>query len=344
MPRPKFQDWPDGEDSLEPSEVVRMYGEGFMGAKSDPESHAALISEARYRSVADAAHANGWADTGKGKLILPSTHVESAFPGCWPGPAQERGDCVSHNEKNACLTALVMDVVDGTPDEKTGKIEGLPVVPPKGISEGVLSSEWSYWWRGYNGDGWSCSTAARVSVKHGVMLRQAYPELGIDLSSYSGRLAGKYGRQSPPSKIDDIGRRHLIRDATSLDSAEEWRDALANGYGLSTCGDEGFSSTRDSNGVSRRRGSWSHAMACVGCDDRQWAYDNYGGPLMLILNSWGIWNDGSRKVHGSNEQIPKGSFWARWSDVRRRTCYAHTGIGGWAARSFNWDDLSHITG
>ncbi len=342
---PNFKDWPDNAgDSLPVDQIVRMYGEGFIGARDNPEAQEELIYDAEYKSIDHASHDNKWAGSGKGKLITPFTYIMAAYPTALPGPAQERGDCVSHSEKNACLMAVVCDVVDAKPDEVTGKVEGYPGVSPEGMSNGVLSTEWLYWFRGYNGDGWDCPTAARVAKKHGIMLRHSYPELGIDLTSYSGRLAGKYGRQSPPDSFDQVGRQHLIHDVTSLDSAEELRDALANGFGVSSCGGEGFSSNRDGNGVSRRQGSWSHAMAVIGFDDRPVAHDKYGGPLALIQNSWGQFNTGSRRIMGTNIDIPHGSFWARWRDVRRRNFLAHSGAAGWGPKRFVWTDLSEIIG
>src|SRR5690606_21602174 len=129
--------------------------------------------------------------------------VEQVFPGCWPASAQDRGDCVSHDTRNACLTTLACEIVAGKPDEVTGRVEGKPDVPPEGIRDGVLSTEYNYWWRGYNGDGWSCEAAADMLIKHGILLRKPYPELGLDMTSYSGALAGKYGRTSPPANIKD---------------------------------------------------------------------------------------------------------------------------------------------
>jgi C1A family cysteine protease len=47
-------------------------------------------------------------------------------------------------------------------------------------------------------------------------------------------------------------------------------------------------------------------MAWIACDDTEWAYKKYGGPLFLIQNSWGEFNGGPKR----NDQ-PDGSFWIR---------------------------------
>lgn len=72
-------------------------------------------------------------------------------------------------------------------------------------------------------------------------------------------------------------------------------------------------------------------MAYIGCDSTEWAHSNYGGPLVLLLNSWGTaWIHGPRKVHGGDDypEIPKGSFWAKWSDLSGRDCYAFSAVKG----------------
>ena len=156
-----------------------------------------------------------------------------------------------------------------------------------------------------------------------------YEGIGIDLTSYSGSLAGKYGRSRPPKEIADALDNNLIRTATRVDGPEQLRDLLKQGYGVTSCGSEGFSDTRDENGVSSRRGSWAHAMAYIGFDDRAETIAKYGGPLVLVLNSWGRWNGGPRRIMGTNIDIPEGSFWVRWKDVKSRSMYAFSSVNGW---------------
>jgi len=354
---PKFNDWPEDDPVLSTPDVVRLYERGFAGAKYSPEEQERFRETIRAGGGTPDAeavtHAFGLAESGKGKLSLPYLAVEQLYPGSLPGPGQERGDCVSHNEKNAALVTLCGEVVAGKPDEVSGQVEGAPEVPPEGVRNGVLSTEWIYWQRGYNGDGWYCSASARAVIEKGILIRKPYPELGIDLTEYSGRLAGRYGRQSPPANMVDVGDDHLIRTATIINSWEELRDLVANLYGVSSCGSEGFSSERDESGVSRRRGSWAHAMAIIGADDRPIAHERYGEGLALVLNSWNLWNRGPRAIMGTDGTvspevtgvlaevlsrfrspaggilIPEGSFWARWSDIRRRDFHALSGVNGW---------------
>jgi hypothetical protein len=329
-----FQSWPENIGAVGPEAVVKLYEQGFAGVRKNAAETAAFhktIADAGGEIRGDIAGA-ALAGSAAGKLVTPFVFVEKIFPGCWPASAQERGDCVSHGTRNAALLSLACEIVTAKPDEVTGRVDGKPDVPEAGQKDGVLSTEYFYWWRGYNGDGWSCEAAADVAVKRGMMLRKPYPELDIDLTEYSGRLAGTYGSKSPPSKIEDVGNDHVVRTATELDSFEQVRDFLANGYGISSCGGEGFSSTRDENGYSPRRGSWAHAMAYIAADDRDEVKQKYGSPLVCILNSWGRWNSGPRRIMGTTLDIPEGAFWAKWSDISRRSMIAFSSLNGWPAR------------
>lgn len=263
-------------------------------------------------------------------------------------------NCVSHGNKNAILGTMVGEVVAGQVDEVTGKLETIPEIPQAGILSGGLSTEVSYWFRGSNGDGWFCGAAANVSIKKaGAVVRKNYPEIGIDLTKYSGSLAGKYGRSAPPENIAKELRNNLIRTAAQASSFEAIRDNLGQGRFISSCGGEGFSKTRDKNGFSSRSGRWAHAMAYIAADDRPEIIKMYGSPLVLVLNSWGPgWNGGPRDIFDSakfvpadkkslwisldivnpqtgNIMIPKGSFWAKYSDLKSRDCYVYAGLAGW---------------
>lgn len=313
-----------------PSDLKRAYATGFEGVYDDPEEHQLFLDSVLYPSGVDAAISGNWIEEGSGKLVVPFKNIEMLWPNALPGPAQARGDCVSHSAKNSALLTLACEIVAGQPDSVTGVVEGPPEVPPLGERNGVLSTEAIYWWRGHGNDGWNCSHAARVLMQEsGMWVRKDYPDFKFDLTKYSGRLAGKWGRTAPPSNIQKFGTEHAIRECTELESFEEVRDFLYQGYGISSCGGEGWSSQRDDNGVSRRSGRWSHAMAVIAVDDRETTKRKYGEPLVCILNSWGVWNSGPRRILGTTLDIPKGSFWTRWSDAKNRYFVAMSGAEGW---------------
>lgn len=330
-----FTEWPQQSAELTPDEVVKLYDRGFAGVYLDTEARKALWAKVEAdggtRSAAVAGHA--FAGDAAGKLVPTWLHVEKVFPGCWPASAQTRGDCVSHSTRNAALVTLACEIAAGKPDEVTGKVEGVPDLPDEGRLDGVLSTEAIYWWRDHGGDGWSCDHAASVMLKEsGMWLRKPYDNFGFDLTRYSGNTAGKWGSKNPPDEIKQFGTQHAIRTATDIDTFDQVRDFLANGYGITTCGGEGWSSSRDENGFSRRQGGWSHALAYIGADDRDVIKQKYGEPLVLILNSWARWNSGGRRVLGTSFDIPEGSFWAKWSDCRNRSAIAFSSAMGWPSR------------
>ena len=343
--RPRFQYWPRSAPARMPiTDIVKMYSAGFAGCEFSPNKIRAAAE--KFTSYIDgqgrwahasgdgAAHAYAIAGSGAGKLSLTFPAIGDLYAGALPGPAQQRGDCVSHGQKTANLATLCNEVLHGQPDEVTGTLEAAPEITAAGIRNGALSTEAIYWYRGHGGDGWHCSESATVSTtKAGCVVRRDFPEIGIDLTEYSGGLAGKYGRTEPPEVLGEVLNDHLIRTATRLDSLEQIADFCQNGYGINSCGGEGFSRTRDANGVSRRSGSWAHSMAYIGADLRPWVQQEYGVPgLVLVQNSWGKFNSGPRRIYGTGLDIPDGSFWAKWTDISRRSSFAMSSVNGWKAK------------
>jgi hypothetical protein len=315
-------------------DVVAAYETGFVGAYGDPEAAEALRDQIKSAGGipdgAMACTAYKLEETGKGKLSLPVLEILNLYPECLPGGAQGRGDCVSWSTRNACLGTMCCEVTSGLPDLNSGRLEGAPDVSAQARLNGVISTEAFYNWRRHGGDGWSCASALQVAMNDsGLWLRKAYPEINVDFTTYSARNAGLYGRSTPPESWRAIGKNHLVQTITEIEDYEVLRDLLANGYCVTSCGSEGFSSDRDENGVSKRRGSWAHAMAYLGVDDRPEIIKLYGEPLVLVQNSWGIWNGGSRRIYGTTIDIPEGSFWARWSDIKNRYMAAVSGVNGW---------------
>lgn len=365
LPRHDYLDWPSDANDVSTDKVVELYANGFAGARSDPAALDLFRVCQSHPNGEDAAHEFGLAETGAGKLVIPFVCVLEMFPDCWPGKqGQGRGDCVSWSTRNAALMTMVCDIVAGVPDAVTGKPEEKPEVPQEGVEDGVLSTESFYWWRGYNGDGWSCGAAANVATKtSGLFVRKDYPELGVNLSRYSAATAGKWGSRPPGTDVKAVGGQHLVHQATELESPEASRDYLFNGYGITTCGGEGYSSSRNEDGVSERQGSWSHAYARIGFDDRDVVKQKYGGPLVLELNSWAKWNGGPRDIIQSaalvpaakkqdwiakgivnpatgNVMIPEGAWWSRWNHAKNREVIAFSGVNGWPIKVvpiLTWD-------
>lgn len=358
-----FREWRGGADEMSVEDVRRMYDDGFAGAFGQPVQRAIFrdgIVEAGFNpNGEDTASQWGLAGRSDGELWVPFVYAADAFGALpWPGRPQGRGDCVSHGTANASTLTLGVELFLQRPDPVSGIIEGFPQLAAEALRDCVLSCEAVYWWRRHGGDGWSCADAARVMLREsGMWLRMNYPELGVDLTTYSARTAGLYGSRTPPENFLRVGQAHLMRTATEPESWEAAADFLANGFGLNSCGGQAWADERDENGFSpTTRGGWAHSEGYIAADRRPWVAKKYGTPaLFLMLNSWGKWNSGNRDIFDSaryvpehkrerwvelglvnpttgNLLIPEGSRWVDCRTLESRYLVAFSGAAGWPAR------------
>lgn len=322
-------------------DILLKYESGLRGYIPDPRADQSLKSLLRsiggYADAGDAIDDYSLRDTGKGKLSLPFLAAINLYPGCLPGGYQKRGSCVAWSTRNAALVSYCASLVYGSNPQRFRA----PVVSPVGIDNGVASTEGIYWFRAHGGDGWQGSAAAQVAIEEcGLLLRQNYPELGLDLTSYNVDLEGKWGLAKPPREVQEVCRQHLCGSATVVTTWEQFRDMMANGYAISTAGMEAWESERDGLGVCKRnfRKSWAHAIGAIACDDRPEIHERYGCGLVLLQNSWpASYLSGPDAIRGTNFRIPPGSFWARWDDMKERYMVALGPSKGWPANKLpNW--------
>ena len=325
-------------------DAIKAYESGYEGCIFDPDG--AEECEAQEDGVfGDAAHKYGIADSGKGKLNLlyPSVWEVSGHDKWFHGHiSQPTGDCVARSQSHACITSLALAVHNGN--------GSWPDIPEEAYASGMPWSPVGTYWLKHGGpSGWSCAAAARESKKIGLVIGKRYESVGdlLKPENYSTATISKYCRSGPPDaafqELNYCATQTYSRSSTSR--FEEIRDALANGYGVSTCGGQGFSRTRDANGVCRRSGHWSHALALIGCDDTDWERKTYGEPLYLVLNSWGSYVKGPRHPQGnpSFPEIPKGSFWATVSSFSGRDSYIFSVVKGFPPQKLpSWDLKSLI--
>lgn len=343
--------------------LIKLYEQGYTGTFLEPDVRDQLYIDQKkktgFADFSEVAHHYNFASKFEFELTLPWIWEAIFWPGCLPGASQQCGDCVAHAASGAQRTTIAGDIASGLPDQKTNKIEGIPKVDPVGIRNGVTSSEFQYWWRGYNGDGWSCPAAAKVSLTRGCALRNKYGV--VDLTQYSGSLAGKYGARPPSEEIAAIGAPYTLHGVVRARTFEELADACGSYRGVSSCGGEGFEAIRNEFGISRQRGGWSHGYKYSGSDGRRKIRQKFGGPLVLGNNNWGRWNSGPRDIFESaeyvpalsrmidevcgyhvdlvaldivnaatgNVMIPHGCWWHKWTEVEDRDYSVYAGIKGW---------------
>jgi hypothetical protein len=327
---PTFKHWPADLIARSTPELIRLYERGFQGAIKDPAQEEAAYDAMDYKRFEAAAHANNMTEDGAGKLSLCFSLVRRLNPKEYPGPAQRTGCCVSRSTVNAFTASYAYEVWNAIPDAQKGRaaagvVERWPQT--KNPADQTFDHVCIYGERGWRGQGANCGTLAIAARdKTGLLPRGTYdiPGYGTyDCSTYDDRQAARSGPNWPESFRKFVNE-HRVRDVTSVQTIEEARDALANHYGLSVCSSYACSSQRPSitdskgnvcAGANSWSGSWAHAMAWLGCDDRPWAHKEYGGPIFLVCNSWGKWNSGPVRVYDTDIEIPPGFFWIRPRDA-----------------------------
>jgi len=116
---------------------------------------------------------------------------------------------------------------------------------------------------------------------------------------YDGQRAKSWGARGVPDTIKSQAGQHKVTTVSLIQTYEELEDALANGYPVTVCSNQGFTLQRDQDGFCRPKGSWGHCMLIVGvrADSR---------PGACIFQSWG-----SEMPSGPlGLDQPPNSFWA----------------------------------
>ncbi len=316
---PAWKEWPSGRANR--SELRRLYARGYQGAYHADAERDDLIERFKFPTFADVSDEYDlWSfDGNAGELYLPYLSVLKFEPNAYEG-AQETGDCVSWWAQRHADSVRANDILSrGEPESW----------------EAVGATEPIYGWRETRRQGMSCVRALDyLLTSGGVVLRAVYDD--IDLSSYNPEVAIRWGRtrKGTPSGINQGAKEHQIKQATVVEDLEQLRAAFRSGYSVGGCSGLGISSRRDERGLSEPSGSWAHAMWWGGYDERAQTVEHVGEPLVLIVNSWGRWNRGPRRIAGTAIDIPNGSCWVRESVIGRRCldgggCYTMSGADGW---------------
>ncbi len=297
----------------QPRELLKAYREGFSGAWCDPEETDKLLGELPHPLFGVAA--SDLYSTGEGKLALLYKSVQKFDPSFGAHERQTTGDCVSHATRNAVDVTRSHEIVGGQREDFIAR----------SATEAIYGS------RGHGGQGMSCSVAARfVHQNGGILLRKDYGF--VDLSTYDSKVGTRWGRSGVPSDVKDEGKKHQVKTVSLINTIEQARDAIANGYALSVCSNYGFSSKRNSEGIARRSGSWNHAMCWCAMDDTREVHNE---TLFLVQNSWGAFNGGPKK-HGQ----PDGSFWIREKDaagmLAQNGSWVFSDVDGFPPRKVDW--------
>jgi hypothetical protein len=178
------------------------------------------------------------------------------------------------------------------------------------------------------GDGSVGAWAAKAVREYGVLPRRAVG--GHDLTRFDPYRARDWGRRGLPDELESAARQHPVRTVSLVRTFAEARAALANGYPVTVCSNQGFTMTRDRDGFCAPRGVWNHCMTFIGAT---------GGrrPGLCCLQSWGPnVPDGPIGVGGH----PDCAFWVD-AEVAGRMLgqgdsWALSAFDGFPARRLDW--------
>ncbi len=140
-------------------------------------------------------------------------------------------------------------------------------------------------------------------------------------------LAVEWGYRGVPKDIKkrSIEEAHFIVDIVPIRSVQEAADFICAGFGaITVASNVGYEGQRNSQGVVRRRGSWSHQMMFSAwrhdrkqlLQEQSWGSDQPGGPIGDI-------------------EIPSYSWWTESDDaavqIKENDCFGFKWVKGWKA-------------
>jgi hypothetical protein len=77
---------------------------------------------------------------------------------------------------------------------------------------------------------------------------------------YDDRKCKEWGARGAPADLKAKAADHKVHTVSLVTTFEELEDALANGYPVTVCSNQGFTLERDEHGFCRPHGNWSHCL------------------------------------------------------------------------------------
>jgi hypothetical protein len=226
---------------------------------------------------------------------------------------QTEPDCTSHCSRNARDTSRAVEIlVKGEPEDfyKRG------------------ATEPTYGARGHGGAGMSPARAAKFENETGFLVRKDYGI--VDLSVYKGSIGARWGSGGVPQEVQSLCKQNKVGLIRQIRSVQDAKDALFNGYALSSGQYAAWSAQPNDKHVHRRVSpGWSHAMATVGFDDTK---SFWPSTVFFIVNSWGQWNQPPKEWPKDAPAWVPGMIVTTEEDwevcVRSEDCYVYGNVDG----------------
>lgn len=240
----------------------------------------------------------------------------------WPSDSQGSvGSCVSWGAVNAITYTMCSEILAGQAEE----YRPLAQEAIYALSRVEIGK------RRIRGDGSVGAWAAQAVRDYGVLARGVYGS--IDLTQYSAQRCKDWGWSGLPDELEPVAKKTPIKEFSLVRTAQDCRRALASGYGVSVCSNQGFRLVRDAQGFCAPRGTWAHCMAVIG-------YQKGVRPGFFIMNSWGS------SVYSGPVGVgdgPAGGFWCEEHVLERMLSqgdsYAFADLAGFPTRQVPWETL-----
>ena len=231
------------------------------------------------------------------------------------------GSCVSFAAARAIEYTMLAEIARGEP-ETFCTVATEPIYAGARVEVGGGN---------LRGDG-AFGAAAALWVKDwGVLSREFHG--AYDLTAYDEIRCREWGRDGCPDVLESVAKLHPVNGITRIKNWGDAMRALANGYGISLCSNQGFAMARDANGFARSSGRWAHAMCLAG-------YQTGAKEGGRIDNSWGA--SAHTGPMGAGDPGPEG-FWASAEVIDGMLgsgdCWAFSAFTGFPRRTIDWGNL-----
>jgi hypothetical protein len=202
-------------------------------------------------------------------------------------PAQQIGDCVGQGFGHGVDLLGAVQIVIGRTSEVFTQTATEAVYAMARVDVGRLYG------CDLEEDGAVGAWAAKAVSTIGTLSRDL-------VGPYDGRRAKQWGACGVPRDLETKAVAHKVKTTSLVTTFEELEDALANGYPVTVCSDQGFTLERDDAGFCAPLGTWGHCMLIVGvradlrsgaCIFQSWGSDVPSGPLALDQPPNSFWAD-----------------------------------------------------
>jgi hypothetical protein len=259
--------------------------------------------------------------TGEGRTTLLYKAWKDVLEGYFPYPAQQIGCCVSRGFSEGIDLLECVEIAVGKEAETFTPTSHEAIYGMARVDVGGQ--------RGSYEDGAVGAWAAKAVTLIGTVAQDV-------VGPYSDRLAKDWGARGVPDEVKAKAARHKVKTSSLVRTYAELEDALANGYPVPVCSNQGFTLQRDRQGFCRPEGQWAHCMLIAGVrTDRpgalivqSWGMNVPSGPLDLDQPPNSFWAD--RQVVESMLGMRDSWALSRFDGYERQDLPAHWSWGGFA--------------